>query len=327
MLQCPCVDTVSLERDLHDLGKRLVVKRTFLQVETDPVVQDELPMARRRKGRALTEPCKIKDSSLGACNQEASASNNPCSDDECTKAELQKHGNSNETHEFLTTLRANLFKNPSSKTKKCGAPPLEVQPDVARLARTEQAVDSVHRESSPQAVEEVVTDIADNKNDHACTAQTGAAKLEEKSRHDRRTTLMLRNIPNDYTRDMFLDLLDSQGFRCCYDFVYLPIDVTRRAGLGYAFVNCVTPLAAQQMRKQFQGYQDWSIPSQKVCEACWGEPLQGLRAHTERFRNSPLMHKTVPDECRPICLENGVRVTFPSPTKRIRAPKKSDLPR
>jgi len=138
---------------------------------------------------------------------------------------------------------------------------------------------------------------------------------------------MLRNIPNDYTRDMFLELLDSIGFHGCYDFVYLPVDFHRKAGLGYAFVNCVSTSVAKQMREVLQGFQEWRVSSRKVCEVCWGEPLQGLQVHIDRFRNSPLMHHTVPDECRPICLTNGARVTFPSPTKRIRAPRKNDLSR
>ena len=38
------------------------------------------------------------------------------------------------------------------------------------------------------------------------------------------------------------------------------------------------------------------MSSQKVCEVCWGNPLQGLGAHIVRYRNSPVMHQSVPDE-------------------------------
>jgi hypothetical protein len=37
--------------------------------------------------------------------------------------------------------------------------------------------------------------------------------------HEELTTLMLRHIPNDYTRQMLLDLLDSQGLAGRYNFV------------------------------------------------------------------------------------------------------------
>ena len=46
-----------------------------------------------------------------------------------------------------------------------------------------------------------------------------------------RTTVMLRNIPNNYTREMFLALLDDNGFAGRYDFVYLPCDFRRQANL------------------------------------------------------------------------------------------------
>merc|ERR1719188_2087772 len=37
------------------------------------------------------------------------------------------------------------------------------------------------------------------------------------------TTVMLRNIPNRYTRDMLIERL-NEGYKDQYDFVYLPID-------------------------------------------------------------------------------------------------------
>ena len=48
-----------------------------------------------------------------------------------------------------------------------------------------------------------------------------------------RTTVMLRNMPNHYTRDMLLELVDSMGFEGCYDFAYLPVVFKPQAGLGY----------------------------------------------------------------------------------------------
>merc|ERR1740130_533132 len=46
------------------------------------------------------------------------------------------------------------------------------------------------------------------------------------------TTLMFRNVPNSYSRDMLLELLDQEGFQGCYDFLYLPTDFLSLAGLG-----------------------------------------------------------------------------------------------
>jgi len=135
------------------------------------------------------------------------------------------------------------------------------------------------------------------------------------------TTLMLRNIPNNYNREMVLELLDSEGFSGMYDFVYLPMDFHRMAGLGYAFVNVVDHETALRLKAHFEGFASWKLASQKVCEVSWGEPLQGLEAHIERYRNSPVMHEDVPDKYKPVLYEKGARVDFPPPTKRIRPPR------
>mmetsp|Transcript_10264 Transcript_10264/g.24657 ORF Transcript_10264/g.24657 Transcript_10264/m.24657 type:complete len:391 (+) Transcript_10264:87-1259(+) len=136
-----------------------------------------------------------------------------------------------------------------------------------------------------------------------------------------RTTVMLRNLPNNYTRDMLLDLIDSMGFRGQYDFLYLPIDFQTHACLGYAFVNLVDPGAVPSFWTAFDGFSNWSLPSKKVCYISWSGPHQGLEAHIERYRNSPVMHGEVGDECKPLIFRDGVRIEFPPPTKSIRPPR------
>merc|ERR1712216_388060 len=116
------------------------------------------------------------------------------------------------------------------------------------------------------------------------------------------------------------------GIRGRYDFIYLPMDFRRRAGLGYAFVNMVTVQDAKALRESLHGFSAWEVASQKVLEVHFGDLLQGLRPHVERYRNSPVMHASVPESCRPAIFENGKKVSFPPPTKRIRAPKGVESP-
>jgi hypothetical protein len=136
-----------------------------------------------------------------------------------------------------------------------------------------------------------------------------------------KTTVMLRNCPNDIRRDDICDILDEQGLGGKYDFVYFPMDFLREAGLGYVFVNFTSHESAMKAFEVMQGYSDWPIPTLKECRVSWGEPIQGLQQNIERYQNSPVMHEDVPEEYKPIVLENGVRVPFPEPTKRIKAPR------
>jgi hypothetical protein len=144
--------------------------------------------------------------------------------------------------------------------------------------------------------------------------------LSESQASDVKTTVMIRNIPNNVTRADLLDRLASHGFQFSFDFVYLPIDIKRDANLGYAFVNFLTNEVADRFYVSFNGFRNWGFASNKVSEVSWGS-LHGLDAHIERYRNSPVMHKDVPDEHRPVLFNEGQRVPFPAPTKRIRAPR------
>lgn len=135
------------------------------------------------------------------------------------------------------------------------------------------------------------------------------------------TTVMLRNVPNGYTRTMLLELIDSMGFQGRYDFVYLPMDFRNGVNLGYAFVNSITHEDAMRLTDKLQGFSLWSQDSSKVCEVSWAHPNQGLAEHVERYRNSPVMHPTMPDDYKPMVFRNGTRIPFPQPTKAIKAPK------
>jgi hypothetical protein len=135
------------------------------------------------------------------------------------------------------------------------------------------------------------------------------------------TTVMLRNVPNGYTRQMLLELVDGLGFYGRYDFVYLPMDFRNGINLGYAFVNTLTHDDANRLTDKLQGFSAWTADSSKVCEVSWAHPNQGLTEHVERYRNSPVMHATMPDEYKPMVFRGGARVPFPPPTKAIKAPK------
>mmetsp|Transcript_3966 Transcript_3966/g.11911 ORF Transcript_3966/g.11911 Transcript_3966/m.11911 type:complete len:587 (-) Transcript_3966:73-1833(-) len=136
-----------------------------------------------------------------------------------------------------------------------------------------------------------------------------------------RTTVMLRNLPEGFSRSMLIRMLDEAGFVGFYDFVYMPMNFRTKSSFGYAFVNLVAPHVAQYCYDHFQGFRRWGVQTDKVCEVSWSDMHQGLMAHIHRYRNSPVMHESVPDEYKPVVYARGVRVPFPPPTKKLRVPR------
>jgi RNA recognition motif-containing protein len=147
----------------------------------------------------------------------------------------------------------------------------------------------------------------------------GVAPAQAAVEQDGRTTLMLRNLPKSYTRSQLLRILDDEGFRGSYCFIYVPTDFKSFSGFGYAFVAFHQHEDAVRAKQHFQGY-SWGEGEQS-CDVAWSGPVQGRQQHVERYRNSPVMHESVPDEYKPAVFENGERMPFPAPTKAIRAPR------
>mmetsp|Transcript_33177 Transcript_33177/g.58115 ORF Transcript_33177/g.58115 Transcript_33177/m.58115 type:complete len:128 (-) Transcript_33177:113-496(-) len=56
---------------------------------------------------------------------------------------------------------------------------------------------------------------------------------------DKRTTLMIRNIPNKCTLSSLMSTFSEvfKGERGLFDFFYLPMDVKSKCNVGYAFIN------------------------------------------------------------------------------------------
>jgi hypothetical protein len=149
-----------------------------------------------------------------------------------------------------------------------------------------------------------------------CTSQIKAAASDIPD--GERTTIMLRNLPSGFSRDAVAEVLDHEGFKAKYDFVYMPINFKTEAAFGYAFVNLVMPEDAQQAMEHFKGF-SWPGAGGEVTVE-WCSAQQGLEGLIERFRSSPVMHKVVPDALRPAVYRGGVRDVFPAPTAPIKMP-------
>jgi len=132
------------------------------------------------------------------------------------------------------------------------------------------------------------------------------------------TTVMMRNVPQSYTCDKLIGLLESKGFSKWFDFVYVPINLTHMLGVGYSFVNLTSQERAEEFILAFEGFDDWDSSFSKTACAMHWSVCQGLEENISRYRNSPLMCEEVASFYKPVLLKDGVQIEFPKPTKPLR---------
>ncbi|KAL7135223.1 hypothetical protein ABFS83_11G079000 [Erythranthe nasuta] len=140
---------------------------------------------------------------------------------------------------------------------------------------------------------------------------------------DKRTTLMIKNIPNKYTSKMLLAAIDERH-RGTYDFIYLPIDFKNKCNVGYAFINMTEPTLIVPFCQTFNGKKWEKFNSEKVASLAYAR-IQGKAALIAHFQNSSLMNED--KRCRPILFHTdgpnaGDQVPFPmGPNIRARPGK------
>lgn len=140
---------------------------------------------------------------------------------------------------------------------------------------------------------------------------------EKEHRDPGNTTVMLRNIPNKYTREMLIKQL-NQDYRGFFDFMYLPVDFRNKCNVGYGFINFRTTEACENFIKQFHGVDVRKclpgLNSKKVAEVTPAR-VQGLAENVRRLRNSPVMNQLAEHpEWMPLLFnEYGQEEPFPSP--------------
>lgn len=107
------------------------------------------------------------------------------------------------------------------------------------------------------------------------------------NRTDKRTTCMIRNIPNKYTQQMIFDLV-NESHGGCFDFLYLRMDFRNRCNVGYAFINFTHSDHIISFAKRFNGKRWARFNSDKVCHLTFAR-IQGTEALIEKFRTSKVM--------------------------------------
>ncbi|KAF9582188.1 hypothetical protein BGW38_000530 [Lunasporangiospora selenospora] len=125
-----------------------------------------------------------------------------------------------------------------------------------------------------------------------------------------RTTFMIRNIPNKYTQQMLLDLLNKTHFGQ-FDFLYLRMDFKNKCNVGYAFINFINVEVVPTFTKEHVGKRWPKFNSEKICTLSYAK-VQGREALIEKFRNSCVMDED--PSYRPLIFyTSGPKVGLPEP--------------
>jgi len=205
-------------------------------------------------------------------------------------------------------------------------PAASVRPSVPQAAPPSPVLTAFCLSTSPKANKVKVPQVYAVPS--ACARMPSKSLPPQAPVEETRTTVMVRNLPINMNRSAFMMLLDYEGFKACYDFAYMPVDFSSGGGLGYGFVNFLTTAHATRCFQHFEGFvlpTVWGGANVASVSCSWSDPHQGLQQHVERYRSSPVMHASIPDEWKPIILSNGCRVPFPPPIKHIKAPKHNKL--
>lgn len=67
------------------------------------------------------------------------------------------------------------------------------------------------------------------------------------------TTVMIQQIPFEYTQKKLMHEINRGGFEGTFDFFYLPVNARNRGSRGFGFVNFLTASAAEAFYLRYQG--------------------------------------------------------------------------
>jgi hypothetical protein len=148
--------------------------------------------------------------------------------------------------------------------------------------------------------------------DHDSTDMDSSIRSDGSSESDNeeRTTLLLKRLSRDTCLEELFALLRRLALRPSVDFVYLPLDLQKNVAFGFAFVNLTSHEIAAQAKEQL---------SRCGIEVEWCAQ-QGLAAHIDRYRNSPIMHASVAKDAQPRLLSCDGMLPFPEPSVELQAP-------
>jgi hypothetical protein len=148
-------------------------------------------------------------------------------------------------------------------------------------------------------------------------SKTDRVVRTEEVPEEMRTTVMMVGIPNEYTRDDILHLLQEHDFGEI-NFLYFLMNLNTGLSAGYCFINFRFPEDAQEFKTWFTGFVfDEKKPEEKGY-AHWRNPIQGFASHFDRYQNSSLTWDKVPLNFGPMLFRERKPMFFPKPWAQVK---------
>lgn len=157
---------------------------------------------------------------------------------------------------------------------------------------------------------------SDESDDEPVAGPPGVWQAGRSSPEDSYTAVIFRHLPKHFSQALLIELLRREGFAQVVDFLYVPSDFKKGVCLSYAIVNFATNSDASAAMAHFQ---DFQVEDRELALE-WSSSHQGKPALIEKYRNSAVMHPSVPAMYKPVVFVSGNQVPFPSPTESITPP-------
>ena len=108
------------------------------------------------------------------------------------------------------------------------------------------------------------------------------------SKKDKRSTLMIKNIPNKFNQEYILNII-NQNFKGTFDIFVLPTDINKFKNFGYAFINFTSSYYVPYFYFMFNGKMWFGTNSQKICELAYSK-VQGRIALLNHYPSKIVFH-------------------------------------
>ncbi|KAM0685696.1 hypothetical protein COBT_003091 [Conglomerata obtusa] len=110
-----------------------------------------------------------------------------------------------------------------------------------------------------------------------------------KENRDKRTTCMIKNIPNKYTQKMLLEMINEHHAET-FDFLYLRIDFRNKCNVGYAFINFLDCSVIPSFYTKLNGKGWKKFRSNKIAQLTYAS-IQGIDNLIRKFKKSNVLYE------------------------------------